>query len=34
MGAVVVHRGEVIATGDPESIRANPQVQIAYLGEH
>lgn len=28
----VMVNGEVIATGDPESIRANPQVQVAYLG--
>jgi len=25
--------GEVIATGDPDSIRGNPRVQEAYLGE-
>ena len=31
----VMVNGEVIATGDPESIRRNPQVQVAYLGaEH
>ncbi len=28
----VMVNGEVIATGDPESIRRNPQVQLAYLG--
>lgn len=28
----VMVNGEVIATGDPESIRRNPQVQVAYLG--
>ncbi len=29
----VMHRGSVLADGPPEQIRANPDVQRAYLGE-
>ena len=29
----VMVNGAVIATGDPTSIRANPEVQTAYLGD-
>ena len=29
---VVLHQGAVIADGDPEAVRANPDVQSAYLG--
>jgi len=30
----VMVNGEVIATDAPQAIRANPQVQVAYLGGH
>ena len=30
----VMVNGEVIASDTPAAIRANPQVQVAYLGEH
>jgi branched-chain amino acid transport system ATP-binding protein len=30
----VMVNGQVIATDAPQAIRANPQVQVAYLGEH
>jgi branched-chain amino acid transport system ATP-binding protein len=30
----VMVNGEVIASDEPAAIRANPQVQVAYLGEH
>jgi len=30
----VMVNGEVIATDVPQAIRANPQVQVAYLGDH
>jgi branched-chain amino acid transport system ATP-binding protein len=29
----VMHLGEVLATGSPQEMRANPQVQDIYLGE-
>ncbi|MDY7578408.1 ABC transporter ATP-binding protein [Herbaspirillum sp. RTI4] len=29
----VMVNGQVIASGNPESIRTNPEVQLAYLGE-
>jgi branched-chain amino acid transport system ATP-binding protein len=30
----VMVNGSVIASGDPESTRTNPEVQAAYLGAH
>jgi branched-chain amino acid transport system ATP-binding protein len=30
----VMVNGAVIATGTPDAVRANPEVQTAYLGEH
>ena len=30
----VLHRGSVLADGPPDEIRANPDVQAAYLGKH
>lgn len=30
----VLHHGEVLATGDPQEIRENPEVKKAYLGVH
>jgi branched-chain amino acid transport system ATP-binding protein len=30
----VMVNGEVIASDGPEAVRANPQVQVAYLGGH
>ncbi len=30
---IVLHNGEVLADGKPESIRANPKVKEVYLGE-
>jgi branched-chain amino acid transport system ATP-binding protein len=30
----VMVNGSVIATDAPAAIRSNPQVQMAYLGEH
>ena len=29
----VMHRGEVIAQGEPEAIRSDPKVLDAYLGD-
>jgi branched-chain amino acid transport system ATP-binding protein len=29
---IVFHQGEILASGTPEEIRANPQVQEVYLG--
>jgi branched-chain amino acid transport system ATP-binding protein len=29
----VMVNGTVIASGDPQSIRTNPEVRTAYLGE-
>lgn len=29
----VLHRGAVLAEGPPEAVRADPEVQRAYLGE-
>ena len=29
---IVLHQGEIIAQGPPDEIKANPQVQEAYLG--
>jgi len=28
----VLHRGAVIADGDPDTVKADPSVQTAYLG--
>lgn len=30
---IVLHQGQVLAEGSPESVRANPEVQAAYFGE-
>ena len=30
---IVLHYGEILADGDPETIRANPKVKEVYLGE-
>ncbi|MFN3975273.1 MAG: ABC transporter ATP-binding protein [Dehalococcoidia bacterium] len=30
----VMHQGKVLAEGPPEEVRANPEVQRVYLGEH
>jgi branched-chain amino acid transport system ATP-binding protein len=30
----VMVNGAVIASGAPAAVRANPDVQVAYLGEH
>ncbi len=30
---IVLHNGEILADGDPETIRANPKVKEVYLGE-
>lgn len=30
----VMHQGKVLAEGLPEEVRANPEVQRVYLGEH
>jgi branched-chain amino acid transport system ATP-binding protein len=30
---IVLHNGEILADGDPETIRANPRVKEVYLGE-
>jgi branched-chain amino acid transport system ATP-binding protein len=29
----VMVNGRMLASGDPASIRASPEVQVAYLGE-
>lgn len=31
---VVMHQGQKLAEGTPAQVRANPQVQAAYFGEH
>ena len=30
---IVLHQGQVLAEGEPEEVRANPEVQAAYFGE-
>lgn len=30
----LMHRGEIVVTGTPEEVRANPTAQRVYLGEH
>jgi branched-chain amino acid transport system ATP-binding protein len=31
---VVMHQGQKLAAGTPAQVRSNPQVQMAYFGEH
>jgi branched-chain amino acid transport system ATP-binding protein len=31
---VVLHHGELLATGTPADIRANDEVKRVYLGQH
>jgi branched-chain amino acid transport system ATP-binding protein len=30
----VLHHGEIIASGEPEAVRNDPEVRRVYLGEH
>jgi branched-chain amino acid transport system ATP-binding protein len=31
---IVLHHGELLAEGNPDEIRSNPEVRRVYLGQH